>query len=52
MTLQRILNKYGSNTTGLNITQIIYDNMPLAYDLNLVNLLEELAVIGNRTFPY
>ena len=40
MTLQRILNKYGPNTAGLNITQIVYDNMPLAYDLDLVNILE------------
>lgn len=52
MTLQRILNKYGPNTTGLNISHIIYDNMPLAYDMDLVNILEELAAIGNRTFPY
>ena len=50
--LQRILNKYGTNITGINISRIIYDNMPLKYNINLVNILEELAVIGNRTFPY
>lgn len=37
--LQRIYKTYGSNTTGLNISLILYDNVPLKYNLNLVDIL-------------
>ena len=50
--LQRIYQIYGPNTTGLNISHIIYDNKPLKYNLNLVDILEDSAIIANRTFPY
>lgn len=50
--LQRIYQMYGTNTTGFNISHIIYDNRPLKYNLNLVDILEDLAIIANRTFPY
>ena len=42
----------GSTWSGRNITKAIYDNMPVDYDMNMLNILEELVLIGNRTFPY
>jgi hypothetical protein len=42
----------GSSLTGFNLTKGIYDNLPLNYDMNMLNILEELVLIGNRTFPY
>ena len=38
--------------SGKNVTKAIYDNMPINYDMNMLNILEELVMIGNRTFPY
>jgi len=42
----------GSSLSGFNLTKDIYDNLPLNYDMNMLNILEELVLIGNRTFPY
>lgn len=40
------------NGTSFNISKLIYDNKPLKYNLNMVDMLEQLAVMANRTFPY
>ena len=50
--LQRVLNGYGTGQTGNQIAQILYENQPLQYNVNLVDILDELAAIANRTFPY
>ena len=42
----------GSSWSGRNVTKAIYDNMPIDYDMNMLNILEELLLVGNRTFPY
>jgi hypothetical protein len=42
----------GTDLIGRNITKAIYDNMAINYDMNMLNILEELVLIGNRTFPY
>lgn len=37
--LNRIYGLYGNTATGYNISRIIYDNKPLKYNLNLVDIL-------------
>lgn len=53
--LERVLNSMrGSNLNlvGKNVTEKIYDNLPMNFNMNMLNILEELIIIGNRTFPY
>jgi hypothetical protein len=41
-----------SKGTSFNISKLIYDNKPLKYNMNMVDMLEQMAVMANRTFPY
>jgi hypothetical protein len=50
--LGRIYNRYSSSGQPEKLTQAIYKNRPIEYNMNLVNLLEEIAALGNKTFPY
>lgn len=50
--LGRIYERYSSYGQPEKLTQALYNNRPIQYNMNLVNLLEEVAALGNRTFPY
>ena len=50
--LGRIYDRYSASGQPAHLTQALYNSRPIQYNMNLVSLLEEIAALGNRTFPY